>query len=141
MVIQGYSPLYYSCAFFCDLKIIKMLCNHPNIEVDCRDQRNSLTVFQMALSRGNAYAVKYLTENYQNIEQAEQFSELASFSLEKNHLLSLKFLIHFFKKKYNNSKSFNDLIAHFREFLCNLPQYDQRYSTEFDQIIDEIRKE
>ncbi|KAK8888027.1 hypothetical protein M9Y10_039087 [Tritrichomonas musculus] len=138
LVMFGFSPLFYSCAFFCDTKILKMLCNHPKIEINAQDERDGLTAFQMALSRGNAYAVKYLTENYNDIEEEAHFSELASFCLSKRHLMSAKYLVKFFSENCQKD-NFSQLIENSRKYLRSQIQSD--YSDEFDQIVEEVEKE
>lgn len=110
-----YSPLFYACANFADLKIIEMLINHPNINFNFHEPQFNDSILQISMIRGNAYAMKLLINTFPDIEIDNIYDDI-EFCIKSNHLMTLKIFINYLKKQFNCT-NFNQVIEYSKQFL------------------------
>lgn len=130
-----FPPLMFACGNYADMKIIKLIANHPDVNVNLRDGRYDVNAFEISVSRGNLYATQYLIENYSKIE-TRSYSILLQFSLKKRYLKTLKVILkHYFEIEQN--VEYEKLIKSIKDKDFNNELKDD-YFDDFKIIFDEI---
>lgn len=104
--LDRFSPLYYAIGAYRDIKIVKILCNHPNTNLLYKHKRFNVTIFDITLIRGNTVALKYYINNFSNILEKKLSNQLILFCLQHHHLLTLELYIKFLfdNKSYTKRK-------------------------------------
>lgn len=112
LALEKYSPLYFACEIWCDMRTVKLLCNHPDIDVTYHVKAFKVPIFHICLIRGNVVATKFLSDNYIDVLSIGKYIDLVLYCLQRRHLFTLKLYLNFIMKKLNihdknNKKSEN----------------------------------
>lgn len=131
-----YSPLFYSCASFKSMKIVKMISQHPNVDINFREPEFNDSSFQISMITGNVYAMKYLIQTFPNIV-VDNFCEDSYFCVHYNHFMTLKIFIKYFMDKYEIGR-FDSLIELCKDYILNQSQNSLLVQI-FTDIVDELQ--
>lgn len=105
---KSFTPLIMTVGQYTDIKILKMLCNNPQIDVNSNDENWNVNAMQICVSRGNFLALKYLTENCDKLN-VDSFGILFFYSLKEHSLKTCKdLLIYYLKTK--NDKNYDQIV-------------------------------
>lgn len=128
--------LHLACQFRSDMKIIRLICNSPNIKINLKDNLCHTSAFMMAVSSGNFYATKYLIDNFTNLEE----KDLAKFffpCIKYHHLMTLKVILKYFIDQ-NKNVSEEQIISNFVSQFSKEQNYLSEYPDKIREIIHEI---
>ena len=137
LALEKYSPLYYACGILCDMRTVKLLCNHPDIDISYHVRVSKFPVFHIGLARGNVAATKFLLDNYKDALSIGESFVLVLFCLQYRHLLTLKLYLNFLMEKvdiHDKNNSFDKIIKKVRTNQGN----GNNYYEELTHILDEL---
>ena len=137
---KNYLPIFVACVWNINLKMLKIICNHPKIDLKKNTESEKISVLALSCAKGNIYCVKYLTENFEFREKIPAsiiFNDL----IERNHFYILKTLIKYYLKV--NSKLTPEIIyKNFNLDMCDLhtPNLKEKLD-KMKEILDEVNNE
>lgn len=134
---QEFPPLVFACGNYADMKIIKLLFNHPDININLRDGIHNLNSFEISIARGNFYALQYFIESNSELDY-KSFDIFLYFNLKSKFFKTLKIALKYFLKIEKNVE-FEKLVD-----LINQLDYDKEIEKEqfdyFKIIYDELNQ-
>lgn len=129
---NDFSPLCFAIAIRSDMKIIDLLCKN-NADMNLRDTRYGLCVFDIAISRNNFYAINFLI-NHPNYQQNSNFNDLFLFCLREKYFYTFKLILKYFIDT-NKDASLDELTIIIETVFSHLKET----CDEFKKICDEIK--
>lgn len=135
----NFSLFINACYNFMDLKIIKMIANHPNFDVNWTIDQTPISAFYICVLNQNTYVMEYLINNFPELTINDLNSFLFS-ALTKSLSLSLKYLFMYIFKK-NRDTNIDKLIEHFIDISFIQPIDRNESAEELRKISNEVRNE
>lgn len=133
---KKFPPLIFAIGSYVDMKIVDLLCRHPEININLRDGRWGVSSFEISVSRGNFYSFKYLTENYEKLE-AKSYGCLFFFALKLRFLQTLRLLMQFYFKKGEND-SYDVIEKSVKNFKFDA-SYRDEYLDDLKNVYNELK--
>ncbi|KAK8883618.1 hypothetical protein M9Y10_042713 [Tritrichomonas musculus] len=135
---KDFSTFQFGCISFANMKIIRMICNHPNFNVKMTDGRNRVTAFPLAVNKGNFYVVKYIMDTFTDFNTCS-YIVLFFNCLANRNLFTLKILLDFYLnniEKVECSRLTNQIRNAFHTSIT----YREEFINDFSEIFDEVDK-
>ena len=126
------NPLFCACAMLADMKIIKMICSNPDIDANFVEPDSYYSIVEVALFVGNAFALKYLIENFSYLKKSP-FRDAIN-CLQEKHFLTLKIFLRWFMDDLDQ-EDFDELI----KILIEDDYFDENTSDILENLINEIK--
>ena len=131
--MDKFIPLMTAVGCFSDMKIVEMICKHPNLDVNLRDEKFGINSFELSVSRGNVYSLKYLIENFKNLE-INCFGCLFLFTLKSHLRKTCQILLKYYLVDNNSTY---DEIADMIKACSHGSNCRDEYLNDFKIIYDE----
>lgn len=131
------SPIQVASKVFADMKIIKMLCNHPNIDLEKKDSAFHSNAFELSVCCGHFYAAQFIIDNFYDLDKKNDFYLLFFLCLCYHHLYSLKIIMKYFfdKNPFLNGPKIIDV---FKKLFRNQADYRDEFEADLKQICLEL---
>ena len=130
-----FPPLMFACGNYKDMKIIKLLANHPDIDANLRDGNHHVNAFEISVSRGHVYSTKYLINNVLKLN-ISSYNCLFYHALKSKYLMTLKIILEYYCKNQKSLK-FQNLEKSVKEFHFDA-DYKDDYLVDLRHIYNEI---
>ncbi|KAK8838100.1 hypothetical protein M9Y10_036052 [Tritrichomonas musculus] len=128
--------MLYACSNYANTKVIKILSTHQNFDVNYRNRASGNNAFQISMVKDNVYALKFLIENYPDMEMEDYFEEV-HYCIKSKRLMTLKFFIKFLMIK-NSDEKFIQIINSYKKRFIQINLYES-FENCLTEIIDEIK--
>lgn len=125
-------PFIVACTMHCDLKVVKMFCDHPNFNVNMKCKKTN--TFQILLTQGCSFALDFLIQKYPNMEKAP-FAAYCNVCMKINRLVNLKIFI-----KYQLTIESKDEVIKHLKTAASFGGFNENYFKIFLSIVDELTK-
>lgn len=132
---MGYTPFQLCCLAFPNARIMKLIANNPDFDINSYDKNYGLTAFDLAVGRGNFIAIELIINNFKDFKSCS-FYLLFFRCLVSNSLYSLKIILKYFlEKKKTKCKS---IVKTLKKKFHTFEDYKDEFLDTFSKIIYEL---
>lgn len=131
-----YPVLFYACKKNIGRDLIDLICKYPGFNINVKDKRHGVNVFDLCMSFGNFYITEYILKNFPNL-RVDSYTTLFFYALHMNHLYTLKIALKYILKR-NKKLSGNKFISDIKSSFGNNPDFSEKMIDEFRSIVIEL---